>query len=401
MLAWSLCAVWAIAGAIAYGSLIRRLPDSGGEYLFLTRLVHPSIGFLAGWISLVSGFTVPIAVAALTAILYIFPGFEEGASEQVYWACGLILVTSGCHLVGLRVGTGLQNGIVASKLLLIVVFVAWAFFATDASQWKGDSTNLDLPVFPKDRAEWLVLLGSMSWIALSYTGFNAAVYVAGESIQARRWVPLSMLLATCIVTIIYLALNVIFVFAPEPDAIMGKPNVATIAAASLGQNGLEQVLRFTIALSMVSSVFAMLLAGPRVYAKMAQEGVMPKFFAPEPGTLPVWATIFQTAFCLVAVCWGNILTLMSYLGLTLSACGALALSALFWVRLKLPEAKPIAWWETLALVTHLTITFGILAAATQQRPAEFTAMMITFTSGFLVFGLWMLVCSKMKPTSDQ
>ncbi|MEO8272197.1 MAG: amino acid permease, partial [Aureliella sp.] len=70
MLAWWMCGVWAIAGAIAYGGLVRRLPLSGGEYLFLSRLVHPSVGFLAGWISVVAGFTAPIAVAAQGAALY-------------------------------------------------------------------------------------------------------------------------------------------------------------------------------------------------------------------------------------------------------------------------------------------------------------------------------------------
>src|SRR5690606_8343845 len=69
-LAWWLCGLWAIAGAIAYGGLARRLPLSGGEYLFLSRLVHPSVGFLAGWISLVAGFTAPIALAAQGAATY-------------------------------------------------------------------------------------------------------------------------------------------------------------------------------------------------------------------------------------------------------------------------------------------------------------------------------------------
>ena len=65
LLAWLLGGIIALCGALCYGALARRLPESGGEYLFLSRMIHPLAGFLAGWVSLMAGFTAPIAAAAL------------------------------------------------------------------------------------------------------------------------------------------------------------------------------------------------------------------------------------------------------------------------------------------------------------------------------------------------
>jgi amino acid transporter len=82
---WCIGGVVALCGAIGYGALAARLPGSGGEYLYLSRAIHPAIGFLAGWISLVAGFTVPMAAAAKTFATYFVSGWAEGESERGLW----------------------------------------------------------------------------------------------------------------------------------------------------------------------------------------------------------------------------------------------------------------------------------------------------------------------------
>lgn len=385
MLAWILCGVWAICGAIAYGSLVSRLPESGGEYLFLSRFVHPSVGFLAGWISVIAGFTAPIAAAALGAALYGRPGLAADAPELTYWAAGLIALTTVCHLIGIGVGASMQNLVVAAKLVLIVVLVTWAFGFTSADAWQGGAlAEQDPNWLPGSWNAWTVLVGSMSWIALSYTGFNAAIYVAGESRDARRMVPRAMLWATLLVTGIYLALNFVFVFAPPPESIVAQGDIATIAALAVGGEGLEFLVRFTIVLSMISSVFAMLLAGPRVYQKMADDGVMPSLFKSSQGP-PRIATVVQAVLSIVALFLAGLLNLLTYLGLTLSACGALAVASLWWVHLKLPDAPRLHWWERLALTIYLGITVCILAASWTEHREQFMAMLATFGLGFVAY----------------
>lgn len=391
MLAWSLCGVWAICGAISYGGLVARLPQSGGEYLFLSRFVHPSVGFLAGWISLVAGFTAPIAAAAKAAATHIIADSQSGDLRVSLLAAGLIFLATAFHIIGIRVGTGVQNAIVATKLLLMLWVVVVAYLLTAGDQWRGTALpDRDTGWLPENAAAWWALAGSMSWLALSYTGFNAGIYVAGESKNARRWVPVSMVVGAILVTAIYLLLNYIFVFFPEPQSLLGEQGfgeekVAIVAATALGGASLSTVVRIIVILSTCSSVFAMLMLGPRVYHKMAVDQVFPAFFRDESYR----ATILLQCLLSVMVCFaGNMLQLMSYLGLTLSACGALAVGSLLWVRRTLPDATPLSSIETVATAIYLAMT-GILIAATRtQRPIEFWAMIGTFVLGLLLFAIW-------------
>lgn len=396
MLAWSICGVWAICGAIAYGALVSRLPYSGGEYLFLSRVVHPSIGFLAGWISVIAGFTAPIAAAALGAATYAMPANDAGPSPALV-AAGLILVATVCHQIGISLGAGIQNMIVAAKLLLLSVFIGWAYLGSPVGAWQGGPlAGSDDSWLPSDLHQWTVLVGSMSWIALSYTGFNAAVYVAGESQDAKRHVPLAMVVATVAVTVFYLLLNGIFVYAPDSTEIANEERVATIAASAIGGTQLSGLIQVTIVLSMSSSVFAMLLTGPRVYQRMADDGVMPKFLRTDGGSVR-FAIMIQAALSIVALGIADLLQLMKYLGLTLSACGALATMSLWWIGKKLPEAAPLKIWENLAVFVYLTITGLILLASQTTHPLEFRAMLVTFAVGACVYLLWNVPWNRNSP----
>ena len=138
---------------------------------------------------------------------------------------------------------------------------------------------------------------------------------------------------------------------------------------------------------MVTSVFAMLLAGPRVYQKMSEDGVMPKLFNSD-GNTPRIATVFQAVLSIVAVFAADLLELMTYLGLTLSACGALAVMSLWWMRKRLPNAQPLQWWENLALSIYVLITLTILAASYITKNDQFNGMLITFGVGIILYGGW-------------
>ncbi|MEO8272118.1 MAG: APC family permease, partial [Aureliella sp.] len=303
-------------------------------------------------------------------------------------AIGLIVVASLFHLIGMSLGTGLQNAIVAAKLLLLAVIIGWAFLFTSADVWQGGVLPGHSPAWwPEDLSAWTVLVGSMSWIALSYTGFNAAIYVAGQARDPRRTVPLAMLCGTVVVTIVYLLLNYVFVYAPSPESIANQTNVASIAAEAVGGSELAWLVRVTIVLAMISSVFAMLLAGPRVYQKMAEDGVMPKLFH-SAGGAPRWATVVQASLSCVAVFMADLLQLMKYLGLTLSACGALAVVSLWWARRHIPDAQPLRWWETAAMFVYLFITLAILWASRLTHAPEFNAMLVTFALGAIVYAVW-------------
>ena len=142
------------------------MPESGGEYLFLHRFVHPAVGLLAGWISVFAGFTAPIAVAALGAAIYMLPGAEEDTIQVKLLATGLIVIATVCHLVGLGLGTVVQNLIVGFKLALIGFTLVWAFGFTDSELWIGQALpKRDAAWLPGDLSSWSAFIRSMSWVA--------------------------------------------------------------------------------------------------------------------------------------------------------------------------------------------------------------------------------------------
>src|SRR5688572_1607499 len=176
LLAWLVGGVSAACGALCYGALARAIPESGGEYTYLARTLHPLAGFLAGWISLLAGFTGPIAAVALGLQVYLDSTFDLGGDPR-WIATAAILVAGLLHGLRLRPGVMAQNAAVALKLGLIAVFVGLG--ATRLP----DLPSAPAPAGPFDPGAFAV---SLVWISFAYSGWNAATYVAGEVRDPER-----------------------------------------------------------------------------------------------------------------------------------------------------------------------------------------------------------------------
>ena len=175
LLAWLIGGGVALCGAASYGALIRLRPESGGEYLFLARGIHPLAGFIGGWISLLAGFTGAIAYAAITFVAYATPALV-GTTAGRQTATALILVAALLHGIRLEAGTRAQNLGVLVKLVAITAFVLFAFLFGDVGNWPGLTGSGAAAARPGIATFALTLM----WISFSYSGFNAAVYLAGE-----------------------------------------------------------------------------------------------------------------------------------------------------------------------------------------------------------------------------
>ncbi len=272
-----------------------------------------------------------------------------------------------------KVGATAQNLIVVVKLCLIaalIVAASWQW--NNASVWQGHAlADRETSVLPSDWRGYVALLAAMSWISLSYTGFNAAVYVAGESKQAQRNVPKAMLWATLIVMAIYVTLNAVFVWSVDTDEVVkAPPTIAVMSAANIGGGPGQFLMRSIVALAVLSSVFSMLMAGPRVYAQMARDGVMPRFLD-FTGQVPRVSIVSPRA----PEHWGSLVqhlgTVDCYLGMTLSACSALAVAAL--LKLVGTANRPSAW-ELAAAVLYVLGTLAMLVGVVldAKRLSSFT-----------------------------
>jgi len=381
--AWLVGGLLALCGALSYGALARRLPASGGEYLFLARLVHPALGCVAGWVSLLAGFTGAIAFAASAFEAYLLP-----AAARPAWlpadmlAIGVVLLAALLHGRATGLGAWAQNALVALKLVVIVAFLAFAVLASDPQAWQGAAlrgADGRIGAF-----EWGAFAQAVVWVSLSYSGFNAAVYVAGEAIEPRRSVPRAMLLGTLVVTALYLALNAVFVLAPPPAAIAGHEDVATRAAQALGGDGLALAMRLTIALALATSVSSMVMAGPRVYAQMAADGVLPRVFA-RADAAPRQAVALQAVLAIGVILVTRLENLLSYLGFTLAVTSALTVASLF-VLARREGIVPMRGWPWLPLA-YVAATLVIALLTAWRRPAEPLAGLVTAALGVIAWWL--------------
>lgn len=375
LLAWSVGGVIAIAGAVSYGALAQALRESGGEYVYLARRVHPLVGFLAGWVSLFAGFTGALAFAAAAFETYSAPlvGMPLPAGTL---AVMLILGCALQHSLGVAGGAGLQNVVVAIKLLGLLVLIVFGV-------WQLGERS---PLAPEANAlfTWTEFGRQLTWVFLAYAGFNAAVYVTEEVRDAERTLPRAMLAGTLIVVLLYLALNAVFVYSGQFKQLAGEPDVAARAMQLLGGDTAETACRVLICLALATSASALTMSGPRVYAKMASDGLFP-LPVPNTGQPPRAAIALQATLAVVVVLTTGLQQQLDYLGFTLMLSSAVAVGTLLWVRGEngeLQASRPQLVAASSFVAAALLL--GLLTAARSPAPTALAGG-VTLATGVVAY----------------
>lgn len=379
LLAWVVGGIVALCGALCYGALARRMPESGGEYYFLSRTFHPLIGFLAGWTSLLAGFTAPIAAAALALDAYSRYAFGLHSPPELI-ATGTIVVAALMHGVRLGYGIYVQNFIVALKVALIVAFILFGTTRLPPAAALGTGPFAD-------SFELGAFAVALVWISFAYSGWNASVYIAGEVRQPERNLIRSLLLGASIVVLMYLGLNFIFVYAAPMHELSNRAEIGAIAAQAIGGERLQRTISGLVTLALFTSVSAMLMAGPRVYARMAEDGLFPKLFT-SAREVPTAAVVLQAALAITVVWISQLRELLGYIGFTLGVSTMLAVAALLRLRWREgPAAVPIPFYPWVPIVftaaTILASAFMLL-----REPIEALLGLATVASGIPVYYLF-------------
>ena len=368
--AWAVGGVLATLGALSYGALARRIPESGGEYTFLSQTLHPAAGFLAGWVSLLVGFSAPLAAAAIGFGEYTRP-WLGGLSPRVAGTL-LILTFAVLHAFHVQHGARTQNWTVLIKVLLIAAFVGFGL------------TRLTQPA-PADTSPAVISTFAVSlvWVSFSYSGWNAAVYIGGEIRDPERNLPRALLLGTGIVTLLYLGLNTVFVFAAPIETLAGKLDIGRVAAEAIGGSGLGQAVSGLVALALLTSVSGMMMAGPRVYARMATAGHLPRWLGVADGP-PRAAIAFQTALALVMLWSAAYEQLLTFIGFTLGLSAATAVYGLIVLRRREGGSLIVPGWPWVPWLFVLS-TLAITGFTVFRRPWESAAGLALLAVGGWVF----------------
>jgi APA family basic amino acid/polyamine antiporter len=375
LLAWLVGGIIALCGALCYGALARRFPESGGEYLFLSRMVHPLAGFLAGWVSLLAGFTAPIAAAALGLQAYVGYSFDPDIRPE--WIGTIAIATAGViHGLRFREGVWLQNLAVALKLVLIFGFIAFGMSSLPETPSADATDSVDIV--------WGAFAVTLVWVSFSYSGWNAAVYIAGEVRDPERNLPRSLLLGTGIVMALYLGLNTVFLYSVPVEELAGNVQVGAIAARALGGAPLERGVSLLVGLALFTSIWSMVMAGPRVYAKMAEDGLFPQFFR-STGETPTAAIALQAGAAIVVVWLSGLAELFSYIGFTLGVSTALVVIALMVLRVREgADRVPVPGFPVVPIV-FVVATIWAASFMVLRQPTQAAAGLATALAGVPVY----------------
>lgn len=362
LLAWTLGGVFALAGALAYGGLSAGISRNGGEYRFLTDIYHPAVGFVAGWLSLVVGFSAPTAASALAFGKYLHalvPALEPTPAALV-----LVLCLAGLHASRVSAGAWLQNVFAAAKILLILIFVvgaAWILPGIPPGRFVAPGSEIVSSRFAV----------ALVFVAFAYSGWNGAAYLSGEMLNPRKNVPLALGLGTGIVTLLYVGLNAAFLVAADPRQIAGTVEVGHVAAVGIFGEGAGTILSSLIALALVSSVSAMIMVGPRVYEAMGEDYVMLRFLRLRPGGGgPVVSIALQTLLAVIMLLTLSFDVLLMYIGFTLSASAALTVVGLFLYRRQHPQCPRPVWGYPVTPAVFVLFASWMIVHSISQRPLE-------------------------------
>jgi len=399
LLCWFVGGIFALCGALCYGELGAMFPRAGGEYVFLRESYGKGVAFLSGWISLIVGFSAPIAAAAIAFATYFFrarPAFFSPEFTVPFFgvniltlspitilAASVIIIFSLIHYHSLWLGTNVQNGLTIFKIGLIVVFVV-------AGLWLGRgsidhfSGGLDISFVFQDK-----FAVSLIFVSFAYSGWNAAAYLGGEIKRPSRNIPLALFTGTFLVMCLYLLLNVVYIYALPAKELGGVLEVGTESAVSLFGGNISKYFSGAIAVGLLSVLSAMIMTGPRVYYAMAKDGVFFELFGNinKVHKTPAYAIFLQAAIAVAMVFTASFDKLLIYIGFTLALCATLTVLGMILLRITRPALNRA--YKTLGYpVTPFLFILGnlwIIYFSIRSRPIASLFGLGTIGSGILVY----------------
>jgi APA family basic amino acid/polyamine antiporter len=386
---------------MAYAELAVLRPRAGGEYVYLRDAFGPLPAFQTGWTSFVAGFSGAIAASSVglahflgrfipaagdtTPIVTIPLGLISlTVSPQSAIALTVILALSIVHFLGLGPGRVVQNALAGLKVSALVIFVALGF-----ALGRGSMGNLT----PAGGVTWSGWLLALIPVMFSYSGWNAAAYVAEEVKDPERNVPRALAVGTASVIVIYLALNLLYLYAmPVGDLATLKTGVVDATAERLfGFVAANTLAAFTV-VSIAASISAMTLAGPRVYYAMARDGlflesvarVHPRFRSPAAAIAAqgIWSSILVLS--------GTFGQLVEYTGFAVVLFAGIAVAAVFRLRHTQPEPRAFkALGYPFAPAIFALASLVIVLNAIWRTPGPAGAGLLVIAAGVPVYFLFL------------
>lgn len=387
---WVAGGIIALCGALSYGELGAAMPGAGGEYYFLSKLYHPLFGFLSGWVSFTVGFSAPIAASAMGFSEYfcralpIVPAWIESkgmmglAGTKTLLSVSVIIIFTFIHSRGLKSGVFIQNILTILKVSLIA-FLLLVGFLSGKGDFSHFSTNSSVA---PGLAGWKTIGLSLMWIMFAYSGWNASTYLGAEIKNPTKVLPRSLLYGTGIVMLLYLGMNLLYVYSIDPNQMKGVISVGGLAMSNLIGRSADILFSLLIAFALFSSLSAFIIIGPRVYYSMAKDGLFfksvarihPKFQVPSN------SIILQCLIASVLCLSGTFEQILTYMGFALGIFPILTVLGVFKLRRENPGAVRMVGYPYTQIV-YITSGVLILFLSFLERPFESSIALVVAGAG--------------------
>jgi len=383
LMLWVIGGIIALCGALVYGEIGSAFPQSGGEYNYLSKLYHPSVGFLSGWVSVTVGFAAPIAAAAVALGMYVGKIFPQ--VNGTFLAVTVVLLLTAMHATDLKLGATFQKAFTALKVIVIVFFIGAGLFSSPAHE-----ISFMPSAFLWDEIMSAPFAVSLVFVSYAYSGWNASSYIAGELDNPQKNLPKSLLIGTGVVMLLYVLLNYIFLYTVPINELKGFAEVGYLSAEKIFGGAIGAFMGLAIAFLLVSTLSAMILTGPRVMQSMGRDMQLLKFLtlANKKG-VPYAAVIFQSVIALVLVLTSSFASLITYVGFTLSLCTFITVAGVFVLRTKFRDiqVKYKTWGYPFTPIIFLASTGWVMYFIFENKPTESLYGLGTVLSGLVVYFL--------------
>lgn len=377
---WTILSLWIIGGlislfgAFSYAELGTKFPKSGGEYHFLSKIYHPFLGYLSGWVSLTVGFATSIALSAMAMGAYLQHILPVSG---LFIGISAIILLSLVHSVSIQQSSAFQNTFTLLKVLFIAGLVFSGFYIDSDVNAIDFGGGWELEVFTPAYAVALI------YVMHAFSGWNAAAYIVDEIESPRRNLPLALIGGTILVSVLFVLLQLAFLSQLEYSALVGKLEIGQIFADKLFGANAGNIISGLIALMLVANISAMIWVGPRVTRAMAGKYDIWQFFAKDNASkIPVRAIWLQAFISILMVLTSSFEQILTYSGFILQLFTTLTVAGVLVARVKkigLDGFKSPAYpWIQ---IIFLIFSIWVLAYLIYAKPYESMMGLVNLLAG--------------------
>ena len=362
LLLWVVGGFLALFGAFAYAELGTHFKESGGDYIYLSRVFHPLLGYLSAWAGLTVGFSAPVALAAMAFTKYLAP---FGLQGNVWLAVGIIIIIGLMHSFTIHHSSRFQNVTTIIKVLFIVCLIVLGFILPNninnalnfSYSWQHELLKPGFAV-------------SMVYVSFAYIGWNAAAYVADEIDYPGKNLPRALIGSTLFVAVAYILFQFVLLKNATVAELQGKEEVTFISFTHLlGDAGGKWVSIF-IAIQLVATVSSYLWVGPRVTWAMAKENKLWQPLARKnKHGIPVAAVWLHVFISILLTLTGSFEKVLLYAGFVLQLMASLTVATSLFIKRQKKETFKSPFKPVLQVI-FLLFNAWVLIFTLIDRPVE-------------------------------